>query len=243
MLSRHKVKKSQNISGKFTYDYPHHAVATDIAAFTLREGRIEVLLIRRGGPTFEGEPALPGGFLTPMETLDDCARRELHEETGVTSVSPRHFANFSALARDPRERVISIAYFALVPAAQATLTAGTDAKAAEWVPLSAALKLKLAFDHNAILKAARQALADQLWDANVAADVLTLLPAEFTLPQLQSLHEQIEGTSLDRGNFRRKLKSQGLMKLIAPTGRTERDVSKGTAPTHRPSELYRRKRR
>jgi 8-oxo-dGTP diphosphatase len=223
---------------KFVYQYPHPAVATDIVALTLKDGRVQVLLIERGGDPFKGQMALPGGFVQEHEDLDACARRELKEETGVSTATPRHFANFSAPKRDPRERVISTAYIALIPLKSTKLKAGTDAARAEWVPIDDAKKQKLAFDHAVILQKAREALSARLWDKDVVGELLGLMPPEFTLSQFQALHEQIKDDTLDRGNFRRKLVDHRVMGLIERTGRTERDIAPEGAPRNRPSELY-----
>lgn len=232
-----KTKKAE----KFSYEHFHPAVATDIVAFTLKDGKVQVLLIERGGEPFKGQMALPGGFVKEHEDLDACARRELKEETGVSTATPRHFANFGTPKRDPRERVISIAYIALIPLKSARLKAGTDAARAEWVPIDDAKKQKLAFDHVVILQKAREALSARLWDKDVIGDLLALMPPEFTLSQFQDLHKQISGHTPDRGNFRRKLVDQGVMDLIEGTGRTDRDVAPQGAPRNRPSELYRLK--
>ena len=110
----------------YRYPYPHPAVATDVAIFTLRDGALAVLLIRRKGEPFEGAWALPGGFLKEDEDLDACAARELSEEAGLSAGVLQHFGNFSAPERDPRERVISVAYFALVSSDRVTPEAGSD---------------------------------------------------------------------------------------------------------------------
>jgi ADP-ribose pyrophosphatase YjhB (NUDIX family) len=140
----------------FTYAYPHPAVAADIAIFTLRGGRLAILLIRRGEAPFKGRWALPGGFLRPDENLDACARRELVEETAVETALLRQFGVFSDPSRDPRERVISVAYLALLPFDQAVATAGSDASDTRW-SLVGELP-KLAFDHASIIETAVRSL-------------------------------------------------------------------------------------
>ena len=140
---------------QYCYDYPRPSVTTDICLFTVVEDDLRILLIRRGLEPFKGAWALPGGFLQETETLDQCAARELREETGVDGAHLEAFATFSDPKRDPRYRVVTAAYFALVPAADHALQSGSDADDAKWYSMA---KLpKLAFDHNEIILAARQA--------------------------------------------------------------------------------------
>jgi len=144
---------------KYWYDYPHPAVATDIVVFAIREERLHVLLIRRGAAPFRDQWALPGGFVGIGEALDDCARRELAEETGLTGVELEQLHAFGAPGRDPRERVISVAYFALVPADNIVARAGTDAAAVEWHAVDALPEL--AFDHADIIAMAHDCVANR----------------------------------------------------------------------------------
>ena len=153
----------------FTYAYPHPAVATDICVFRHAEDALSLLLIQRRNPPFRGRWALPGGFLEPDEDLDTCARRELAEETGFTGLALHQFAVFSAPRRDPRERVISVAYLAVAPAS-ATIVAGSDATRARWYPLGALPRL--AFDHAAIIAKAIAALCHALRDTRTAHALL-----------------------------------------------------------------------
>src|SRR5687768_4562917 len=117
----------------YTYEHPHYAITTDIAVFTIRDASLHVLLVKRGVAPYKDQWALPGGFLRPDEDLDACARRELSEETGVSGFYLEQLYTFGDLHRDPRERVITVAYFALVRGDAIELTAATDAIAAAWV--------------------------------------------------------------------------------------------------------------
>lgn len=218
MLSTHE-------QGPFSYAYPHHAVATDIAIFTLSEERLAVLLIERGQDPFQGCWALPGGFLKPTEDLDTCAHRELFEETGVGAPLLRHFGNFSALNRDPRERVISVAYLALVRFDEVVLRAGTDASTAKWFGI--ADRPPLVFDHEMIVNAAIASL--QAWIEHDDI-LLNLLPEKFTLSQAQAAYEAISGEPIDKRNFRAKILATGLL-------RETDDMERGA---HRPARIYTR---
>lgn len=207
----------------FTYEYPHPAVATDIAVFTLRRGALNVLLIERGAEPFKGAWALPGGFLQPDEELDACALRELREETGVDADLLVHFGNFSAPGRDPRERVISVAYLALLPSDELRLEADTDAAQARWFPIDA--PPKLAFDHEMILKRALAALSGQ---AGRITPLFSLLPPRFTLSQLQAAYEAVIGEEAEKRNFR---------KMVA-TLECVRETDDFVHGAHRPARLY-----
>jgi 8-oxo-dGTP diphosphatase len=207
----------------FTYPYPHPAVAADIAIFTLRGGRLAILLIRRGGAPFKNSWALPGGFLRPDEDLDACARRELEEETAVETALLRQFGVFSDPRRDPRERVISVAYLALLPSDQAVATAGSDASATRW-SLVGELP-KLAFDHASIIEAAIRSLRSLVQSGEI---LLSLVPERFTLGQLQEAYEGVMGEPADKRNFRARFLASGLLR---ESGELERGP-------HRPARLF-----
>lgn len=218
MLSTHEA-------GGYHYRYPHPAVAADIAIFTVREGRLMLLLIKRLGAPFAGQWALPGGFLSMDEDLDSCARRELLEETGVDTAFLEHFGNFSAPDRDPRERVISVAYLALIGFDKLSPKAGSDAAEVGWFELSSLPAL--AFDHDQIIQAALKALQSRV---NDLAMLLHLMPERFTLSQLQQVYEIICSNAVDKRNFRARLLETG---LIVETEEMERGA-------HRPARLYKR---
>jgi len=210
---------------QYCYDYPRPAVTTDICLFTVVEHDLRVLLIRRGLEPFKGAWALPGGFVQENETLDECATRELTEETGVTGAHLEAFATFSEPNRDPRARVITAAYFALLQAADHILQSGSDADDAQWHSMA---KLpRLAFDHLEVVTSARRALLAKLDRAPLA---FALLPLHFTLSQVQRVYEAVEGTPLDKRNFRRSILAR---KWIKETGQLERG-------SRRPAMLYER---
>lgn len=194
----------------YQYAYPHPAVATDICVFTVVAADLRLLLIKRAVAPFRGRWALPGGFLKADENLDTCARRELMEETGIATAALHQFGIFSDPKRDPRERVISIAYLALVPAGTLPLAAGSDAAAAEW--FSVGDLPELAFDHAVIVGEARSALRQLIKDTPAA---FALVPEKFTLGQLRSVYEAVEGARLDKRNFRDDMARKGWLTLTA----------------------------
>jgi 8-oxo-dGTP diphosphatase len=182
-------------------------VTVDIVVFTVHEQTLKVLLIERGIDPFKGLYALPGGFVRAEETLEQAAFRELLEETGTKDVYLEQLYTFGDLHRDPRGRVVTVAYYALVPTDKSPLLAGTDAATAGWYSVLALPPL--AFDHSRIVEYARDRLRNKLEYTNVG---FQLLPAKFTLSALQALHEAILGRPLDKRNFRRRILGLGLVK-------------------------------
>jgi 8-oxo-dGTP diphosphatase len=197
----------------------------DCVVFGFDEGELKVLLIERGLEPFKGRWALPGGFVRVDETLDEAARRELVEETGLKNVFLEQLYTFGAVERDPRERVVSIAYYALVKLSNHRAKAATDAANAQWFPVS---KLpKLAFDHPEILRTALARLQGKVRYQPIGFE---LLPEKFTLSHLQHLYEAVLETELDKRNFRKKVLSFGLLVPLEETQMVGR---------HRPAQLFR----
>lgn len=208
----------------FSYRYPRAALTVDCVVFGFDEGALKVLLIRRGIEPYRNRWALPGGFVRQEETLDDAARRELQEETGLQKVYLEQLYTFSEIKRDPRERVISVAYFALVRRAEHLPQAATDAAEAAWFELK---KIpRLAFDHTKILQTALERLRGKIRWQPVGFE---LLPIKFTLSQLQELYETILGRDLDKRNFRKKLLALDLLVALDETT---------TATSRRPAQLF-----
>jgi 8-oxo-dGTP diphosphatase len=184
-------------------------VAVDIVIFTIHSAELRVLLVKRGIPPFEGQFALPGGFVLEDESIDQAALRELKEETGVADVYLEQLYSFGDPGRDPRGRVISVAYFALISSSHSELVAGSDAADARWCPIRELPVL--AFDHGAILDYSLQRLRNKLEYTTVG---FQLLPRRFSLTELQDVYEAIFDKKLDKRNFRRKL---ALLKVLKPT--------------------------
>ena len=182
----------------YCYRYPHPAVTMDCVIFGFDGERLQVLLVERGIEPYKGRWAFPGGFLKMDETAEEGALRELREETGLERAYIQQFHTFSDPHRDPRERVITIAYYALVKIQE--VHGGDDAASARWFPLSEIPSL--AFDHDYILRMATQRLREEIHFQPVGFE---LLPEKFTLKELQALYEAILGISFDRRNFAKKM--------------------------------------
>lgn len=183
----------------YTYKYPRPAVTTDCVILTFHEERLKILLIRRGLEPFKGEWALPGGFLLMDESAEEGALRELREETGVTGCRIKQFHTFSAPGRDPRERVITIAFYALMQWQRAT--GADDAAFADWLPVDNLPPL--AFDHSRIVEEALKTLRRDIFFEPVGFE---LLDDVFTMSELQKVYEAILGKKFDRRNFAKKMK-------------------------------------
>jgi len=205
-------------------DYPRPSVTVDLVIFTIAEDDLKVLLIRRGQEPFKGRWALPGGFVEIDESLERAAARELKEEVGVTNVYLEQLYTFGEPKRDPRGRVISVSYFALVDAERQRIVAASDAAEAQWRSVFDAPKL--AFDHARILDTAVWRLRNKIEWTTVGYE---LLPKKFTLSELQRVYEIILQRPVDKRNFRKKILAQG---QILELNETRSDVA------HRPARLY-----
>lgn len=203
---------------KYCYRYPHPSVTTDCVIFGFDGSRLRVLLVQRGVEPYRGRWAFPGGFLKMDESAEEGALRELKEETGLECAYIRQFHTFTAPGRDPRERVITIAYYALVRMQE--VAGGDDAADARWFTLDEVPQL--AFDHDRILREAEQALRRQIHFEPVGFE---LLPDEFTVKELQNLYEAILGVRFDRRNFYNKMRRTEMLEqtddTVNPTRKKE----------------------
>jgi 8-oxo-dGTP diphosphatase len=210
-----------------TYEYPRPAVTVDCVVFglDLEAEDLKILLIQRSGPPFAGMWALPGGFVGMDETIEQSAKRELQEETGISRLYLEQLYTFGDPGRDPRGRTITVAYYALVKLADHPIKADTDASDVGWFSVSDLPRL--AFDHAKIVAMALNRLKGKVRYQPIGFE---LLPAKFTLSQLQRLYEVVLERELDKRNFRKKILGMG---LLVETSEIQKDVA------HRAARLYR----
>ena len=197
---------------KYCYKYPHPAVTTDCVIFGFDGRELQVLLIERGIEPFKGKWAFPGGFLNMDETAGEGALRELKEETGLENAYIEQFNTYSDPGRDPRERVITIAHYALVRIQE--VKGGDDAAKAQWFPIDEVPQL--AFDHDKILRDAMRKLRERIHFEPIGFE---LLPEKFTMRDLQILYESILGVKFDRRNFAKKMMHYELLNHLDETVR------------------------
>lgn len=209
--------------GTYSYDYPRPAVTTDCVIFGYDGKSLKVLLVERGIEPFKGCWAFPGGFLDMNEDALTGARRELKEETGLEQAFMEQFHTFSDVGRDPRGRVITIAYYALVKISE--VKGGDDAARAEWFSLSDVPPL--AFDHDRILRMATSRLRERIHFEPIGFE---LLPEIFTMPQLQNLYEAILEVRFDRRNFASKMQKLG---ILEETGDRPKDAARSVPVRYR----------
>jgi 8-oxo-dGTP diphosphatase len=209
----------------FTYKHPHPAVTVDGVVFGFDDADLKLLLVKRKVEPFKGQWALPGGFVTPTESLEDAVRRELAEETGITRLYLEQLFSFGDPGRDPRERVISVAYYALVKLADHRVRAASDAVEAAWFPV-AELPV-LAFDHEKIVDVALRRLKAKVRYEPIGFE---LLAEKFTLGELQRLYEVVLEQALDKRNFRKKILGTELLEAL---DEFQQDVA------HRAAQFYR----
>lgn len=207
------------------YEFPRAALTVDCVVFGLDEADLKVMLIQRDLTPFRGKWALPGGFVRVDESLEDAARRELQEETGLEKVFLEQLYTYGDLGRDPRERVVTVAWYALVRLSDHRVMAATDARDAAWFGLHDLPRL--AFDHDRILKAAHQRIQGKVRYEPIGFE---LLPKKFTLTQLQKLYEIVLDRDIDKRNFRKKILRMGVLEEL---DEVETDVA------HRAARLYR----
>jgi 8-oxo-dGTP diphosphatase len=215
----------EHVTNSYCYRYPHPAVTTDAVIFTISDNKLRLLLIKRGAEPYKDAWAIPGGFLELEEDLDECARRELQEETGLENIYLEQLHAFGTPDRDPRERVITVAYYAIASNVDMQPTAASDASDAAWFPIDQLPKL--AFDHDKIIDMAHNRLKFNL---DYSAIAFQFLPETFTLSEAQKVYEIIRNSRLDKRNFRKSIINSGLIKETDNMRRNGK---------HRPARLYR----
>jgi 8-oxo-dGTP diphosphatase len=219
-----QASKSGQKEDKTLAIYETPLVTVDIVLFTIESGKLKVLLIQRKSPPFQHMWAIPGGFIHTGETLEDAAERQLYEETNVKGIFLEQLYSFGDPNRDPRARVITVAYYALIGADRLMLEAKANAENVAFWDVNELPEL--AFDHKNILSLAITRLKEQLKNTNVA---FQLLPEKFTLTELQRVYELILNKKLDKRNFRKKILSLGIL------DETDQTKMEGY---HRPAQLY-----
>ncbi len=209
--------------------YKKMSVAVDLLVFTIEEGRLKILMIEREEEPFAGQPALPGVFVGINETLDAAAKRGIREETGLKDIYFEQLYTFGDVKRDPRMRIISVSYMALVPLEKLTFKAGKRTKDAYLVDVEELLasSAPVAFDHRSIISYARWRLANKVEYTLIA---FHLVPEGFTLPNLQKVYEILLGKPLYKANFRKKISEF-----------IEETEFQTSGDAHRPSRIYRLK--
>jgi len=213
------------MKAEFSYAYPRPAVTVDIVVFSLRDACLQVLLIQRAEPPFVNCWALPGGFIKITESLEEAATRELEEETGIVDAYLEQLYTYGETDRDPRDRVITVAYYALIAAdKKIRYEGGTDATQAAWYSVDELPAL--AFDHAAIIQYALRRLRYKLEYSAVGFE---LLPQQFSLSELQTTYEIILGEQLDKRNFRRRILEANIIE----------DTHQVRSGEGRPARLYR----
>ncbi len=208
----------------YTYEYPRPALTVDCIIFGLDKKELKVLLIKRGHEPYIGKWALPGGFVDMKEDLKSAALRELEEETGVKDVFIEQLFTFGKQGRDPRGRVVSVAYYALVNLSEHPIHASSDADDAAWYNIDELPPL--AFDHEEIMDVATKRLRGKVVYQPIGFE---LLPAKFTLTQLQQLYETVLGVEINKRNFRTKILKMDILE----------QCERQQGVSHRPAFLYR----
>lgn len=205
-----------NKKKRYTYDYPRPALTADCVIFGFNGSELKILLVERGVEPYKGYWALPGGFMRMEESIEECARRELMEETGLKDVYLEQCHTFSATDRDPRGRVVTVAFIALIRPADYEVVAGDDAAVVAW--FDASMLPPLAFDHKEIIAYARDYLKEVLRLRPIA---FRLLNKVFSIDDLRRVYEVINDTVYDRRNFERKALQSRMIEPEEPCGRQQ----------------------
>lgn len=225
------VPRKDPWKGSYCYEYPRPSLTTDCVVFGFDGENLKVLLIERGLDPYKGYWALPGGFMRMDETIEQCARRELMEETHVDDIYLEQFKVFSRPDRDPRGRVVTVAFIALIRPQEVQVIGGDDAAQAAWFDVD--MLPPLAFDHLDILDTARDHLKEMIKLRPIA---FNLVEKEFTVDELRKVYEAVNGTTYDRRNFERKLIRTGIVEEVGSpsSSSARRGISR---PTVNPDTL------
>jgi 8-oxo-dGTP diphosphatase len=209
---------------RFVYHKDQFYLTTDAVVFSILDKQLKILLIQRKYEPFKGKFAIPGGFVNIEENLEEGVARELEEETGVSGIYLKQMPAFGDVGRDPRGRIITIPFLALIDGEKVKVHASGDAELAKWHP---AYDLPpLAFDHKKIFDAALSTLRNEIETTNIAVKIM---PDKFTLSELQNAYEIILGKQLDKRNFRKKIKELDILKELTETK---------MEGAHRPAQLH-----
>lgn len=223
-LIKSSQAQHQNVIHTGLSQYETPLVTVDIVVFTIQNNQLKVLLIQRKQAPFEHMWAIPGGFIHTGETLEEAASRRLREETNLVNIYLEQLYSFADPARDPRARVITVSYYALISAEKLRLEARANAEDVRWFSISELPEL--AFDHQEIVLFALSRLKERLETSSVS---FQLLPEKFTLTELQRVYELVLDKTLDKRNFRKKILSSG---ILVDIGETKMEGY------HRPAQLY-----
>jgi len=215
----------QTNQSQYCYSQPLFAVTTDIVIFTIRQEQLSLLLVNRGGAPKQTQWALPGGYLGEFENLRQCASRELEDQTGVKNVYLEQLYTFGDIEDESRQRMISVAYYTLIPCELIQLRAKTEGYSVNWFDMNSLPSLSI--EHEKIVKKARQRLVSKLEYSTIA---FQFMQPEFTLGELQKVYESILQETMDKRNFRKRILS---LNCIEETGKVQRNGR------HRPAKLYR----
>ena len=226
VITNNKINLNNNVFYTLNMELKKNQfyITADSVVFTILNKELKILLIKRKNPPFKGEFALPGGFVELDESLEKAAKRELEEETGVKNIFLKKLHAFGEPDRDPRGRIVTIPYYALISGEKIKLHATTDAALAKWHPVYSLPKL--AFDHNKIIKDALSHLRFEMERTNIAFQIM---PDKFTFPELKNAYEIILDKEFDKRNFRKKIRELAILKKLNET--------RMDGP-HRPAELY-----
>ena len=228
-MSKPNLSEEAFLANYNVHNYDVPLTSVDLAIFTVRDGALQVLLVKRGEHPFKGKWSLPGGFIN-LQTdvdLDAAAMRKLQQKTGVKAPYLEQLQGFGNATRDPRGWSTTFAYFALIASDNIALNHGAGAKAVRWLTLDGVAIEALAFDHDLILDTALKRLRNKVEYTSLPAH---LLPAEFTLADLQQTYQTVLARALDKSAFRKRIREGDFLEAVTDRFRLG---------SNRPAQLYR----